>query len=593
MEPEAASAADSLDGVPLSRGLPEGGAPEGGVPETPRVIAARLCTVVGGGAPDVDYPLGCFEVPAAELGLAPRTVALVAVTESDGRLVVAVPFATWHRVGARRVLPQRALQRAVVVDIPVIDRNSSTVLPYSVKVWLGLLAPEWEDAVIFEADQHRGDWDYLFDSAGAFILPAASSLAEAAEQQFAFNTAASAAPAPEAVHLPDSLLDRRLSELEKSVQAIAESLKSVVDTKDKPVIAAKPKVRACPPPPGLGPQDGIDYEVVRSAQQAGIPQHQIDMMLELAQKGRPKLTDLPTDKRKKVTAVDPLSESEADEADEDLEEEEAGVGGDSAALSTAVQKLTQIASHLVAQKKSERSLDSVLDGVGSGNTESSNVSGSRRSAAALRALRRALTHQPKEIYKLVESNMEADFNQAAQVPGSASVNVTARAWLEMRSRVQMYQTPVRLLWGIAGVWDCLRQSKYEEARARTALLMCQGDQLSIDRGNWILAAEMALEEPPPLSQFNHHSLPSDTEAPYTRLVDGRWVDLFLQKLADFDSLTEKKRKLNARRLPPNPPAATSKAAAKVEPKKKGKGKGKKSDDGGAAEADAEAGVELR
>ena len=92
-----------------------------------------------------------------------------------------------------------------------------------------------------------------------------------------------------------------------------------------------------------------------------------------------------------------------------------------------------------------------------------------------------LRDRPKDIYDAVETNMEADFQVRTQMPGSEAVAVSARAWLELRSRVQNYGTPVRLLWGIAGVMDCLKQGLVQEARARCALLLAAGDQLSVDQ----------------------------------------------------------------------------------------------------------------
>ena len=66
-------------------------------------------------------------------------------------------------------------------------------------------------------------------------------------------------------------------------------------------------------------------------------------------------------------------------------------------LVSAVSKLTKIASQLAARRKKDRSLEGVLDGVGSGASESSGLTGARRHAAALRALRAALQRQPEEL----------------------------------------------------------------------------------------------------------------------------------------------------------------------------------------------------
>jgi len=125
-----------------------------------------------------------------------------------------------------------------------------------------------------------------------------------------------------------------------------------------------------------------------------------------------------------------------------------------------------------------------------------------------------------------------------------------------------------------------------QARARCGLLLAMGDQMSIDRGLWLVAGEIRLEEPPPMASFQAHLLPAESEAPHTRLVDGRWIDLFLQKLADYDQLQGKKRKLSLRRTGKGGDTAVSDAAssssAAQAPKKgaKQKGKGNKDRGGG-------------
>lgn len=305
-------------------------------------------------------------------------------------------------------------------------------------------------------------------------------------------------------------------------------------------------------------------------------------MASLVAKGRPKLSDVPVKTRPRKATV--LSESE-EEVDTESEEKEDGTPVD-ATLVTAVSKLTKIAEHLGAKKKKEKGLEAVLDGVGSGHSESSGIAGPRKYAAALRALRRALVHQPKELYESIEQRMEEDFNLQGQVPGSAAVQLTARAWLEMRSRVQNFQTPVRLLWSIGGILDCLRAQKYSEARARACLALAMGDQLSIDRGSWLVAGEMSLEDAPPLGSFSQHPLPQEHEAPFTKLVDGRWIDLIVQKLQDYESLAEKKRRLGAKGAAPSnpqgPPAA--KGDAKGDPKRRPKASPKGKGAGGGGQA---------
>lgn len=211
------------------------------------------------------------------------------------------------------------------------------------------------------------------------------------------------------------------------------------------------------------------------------------------------------------------------------------------------------------------------------------------------SIRRTLQRNPAELVKVLERNMEEDFAMRTQMPGSSAVPTSARAWLELRSRVQGYHTPLRLLWSIAGILDALRAGAVDEAKARCYLGLAMGDQLSIDRGQWVLAGEVSLEDPPPVSVFASHNLPTELEAPYSKLLDARWVDLFLHKLNEFDLLNEKKKKL-AYRGGRHPIPSDDSAAASVptpNPKKQPKpprgGKGKdgkgKGDAGGAGSPD--------
>ena len=60
------------------------------------------------------------------------------------------------------------------------------------------------------------------------------------------------------------------------------------------------------------------------------------------------------------------------------------------------------------------------------------------------------------------------------------------------------------------------------------------DQASIDRGNWALAGELALEAPPPFASLANHQLPAvqDGESPFSKLLDPRWSELAMAHLKD-------------------------------------------------------------
>lgn len=109
--------------------------------------------------------------------------------------------------------------------------------------------------------------------------------------------------------------------------------------------------------------------------------------------------------------------------------------------------------------------------------------------------------------------MQADWDQMGSMRGGSLGTVTARGWLEHRSKIQNYPTSVRAAWSLAGVWDALRCERYAEARARCALAVCQWDQQSCDRGSWLIANELSLEDSPPYSAFAAHRALEPWEAP--------------------------------------------------------------------------------
>ena len=556
------------------------------VPETPSPVVLRQCMIVSTDSQDIDetYPVGLFEL--VENGDTIRSIAIVLIAELEHRLVVAVPETAWHRTLARRQLPGGALLRPVSVQVDVVDRTVETLEPpFACKVWIGILAPDSEDYVTFEP-QDSEEPDVNFAPGGPHLLPSAQSLVSAFEQHFLFASAASGGGRSSSKK--NAAFETRFQKLEDSVAAIAESLKGLQlqqpSSRPSALRKTKPAWQESGQSAVAPSAAAADQDVVRATRAAGVPEEDIREMAQLAARGRPHLGDLPKPKGKQENK-NVLSESE--EEPEEIVEGEDDLTGSHPQLVKAVTRLTEIAGHLAKDKKKDRSLEALLDGVGSGGGgDSATAPGGRKHVAALRALRRTLLKNPQQISDAIEKNMAEDFQMMSQLPGAGSVPVTARAWLEMRSRVQAYQTPVRLLWGVAGVLDSIRMNDIPQARARCGLLLAMGDQMSIDRGLWLVAGEISLEEPPPMASFQAHLLPAESEAPHTRLVDGRWIDLFLQKLADYDQLQDKKRKLSVRRTGKGGDTAVSDAAssssATQAPKKgaKQKGKGNKDRGGG-------------
>ena len=344
--------------------------------EASRPASIRQCTVLTGESPvpDPDYPVGAVEIETEEGIL---TVAVIAIIEVEGKVVVAVPTTAWHRKAKQRLLPPGSLEKAVAVQVEFINREGDE--PFTSlgpkKIWLGYLSKRAEELVVFEpaAEVEEASVDTPFASESVWHLPEASALVAVADQHFAFVSAVSEGATGGAS------FDHRLSALEQSVQTIAASVAKLVDTpipigcsnsktsiqtvrfEDTMPDPETSRIRRCRT---YLDRPELDQEVMRSARQAGIPEEQIAEMARLASRGRPKMADLPASSSKPhIRFVDPLEESEEDLADV---EETNLLSGDP--MQDAVTKLTQIAAQLTKQKTPSRSLESLLDGSGSAHS---------------------------------------------------------------------------------------------------------------------------------------------------------------------------------------------------------------------------------
>ena len=127
--------------------------------------------------------MGLFEVPSEDPSADPITVALIAVATTEDRVVVAVPFAAWHRTVLRRVLPPGALLKPLPLTVDLIDRAAEEgENPHfeTSKVWIGALADSAESSVFFDPESTETP-DFAFSTTDPALIPSAESL-EAAYQ---------------------------------------------------------------------------------------------------------------------------------------------------------------------------------------------------------------------------------------------------------------------------------------------------------------------------------------------------------------------------------------------------------------------------
>ena len=521
------------------------------------------------------------------------TANLIPICRFHQRLIVAVPGEAWHRTVSQRILPRGALAKPIFVEVATaLHSDPEVALLDKAKLWLGYLDRDIEEHLVPGRDV-GAKLDVWYDDAedGELRIPLAQALAEAAEEHYGFLSARETA-VPKKV-----TTEARLISLESSLERIHEALNKLSGA-EKPapggteraaaapsVYIAAPKVvprRAAAPATTPEPLKvpGLDPGVVASAVEAGIPAEQIRKLGALA--GKPgRMLDAPV-KQKPHVVDEVLGETDEEggaEAEEPVEE-----GGDPTALppggplEQAVVQLTKIVGKLSSRHRGD--LEALLDGADSGSVEPSLTTGSKSKAAAYVKLKACLQDNPSYIYTTIEERMDADFSQLRAAPGSSNLPTGSRAWVEYRSKVMNYQSSVRAIWAIAGIHDCLRQGRYQEARCRASLAIAAWDQASLDSGNWLMSQELLLEEAPPWSSFQNKRMPEPWEQAASKLVDERWLAVLQWRLKDKDAYLETKKRLVQSRGRADP-----RDGDKIDPVKGKKGDGKKG--GGRGKSSAE------
>ncbi|CAE7507505.1 unnamed protein product [Symbiodinium necroappetens] len=508
--------------------------------------------VYDGEASDADYVVGTLKVKTEEEE-ADTAIEVIFVCDIDGKCLAAVPQAAWNRKAQNRKLPPGALGKATAVEVAAAALESRGVVANGVrmKIWLGFLDPGLEALVSFEGEAGAVDVAFAAVGGGSGYLPHSDALVEVAKDKFQFHTASEHPQQDEPVK---HSLEARMAKMEEAVVAMSTSIKALAAAPPAvaaPAKAERTRMSETSRPAAAAPDgSGLDPGVVRSAVAAGLDPESIQDMARLIGGNQARLL-----RDKPVKAAKPKTVLEESEDDE-VEDEPRGAGTGEIALpvetsdpvATAVLKLTALVEDLHQQKSKRGSkLEQALDSAGgSGSTSEGAGVGSRKNSLARRALRAALHESPEEIYSVVERLMLEDLTSRTLVPGMPRPELSARAWLESRSRLQNFPAAVRHAWGTAGILDALIANRPKEARARACLMILQADQVAVDRGGWALAAEASLELPPPFHQFAAHITPDPTEQPMSRLMDPRWGEIFLQHIKETDDYIDRRRKHGSR-----------------------------------------------
>jgi hypothetical protein len=322
-----------------------------------------------------------------------------------------------------------------------------------------------------------------------------------------------------------------------------------------------PKAQKDPLLPVQGPAGRADLGAAQGARaasllseaaKAGIPEDQTRKLMALLGQRHGRLTAEPGAGRPPLVTV----------LGEDDEEEEAaqalGLAAASAAtvppLERAVLELAAISKVLAERHKHQSTdpLDRALDGsLASGSTQDGSLH-SKRGAAALRYLRRALEDSPETISKPIRDRMNAMNRSSLEAEASAASGSADRPpdplfWIEHRSRITCHRSNVQWAWIVGTILKCMLNKRFPEAEARAFLALAAADQIAVDQGSWLIAWELQLLEEPPYASFQARNVASmGTRLPLSKLIDERWLEAILSRLRDIEDSVERRKKLEAK-----------------------------------------------
>eukprot|EP00435_Cladocopium_sp_Y103_P017455 s2486_g4.t1 len=142
--------------------------------------------VLKGTVSDTHYEVGQIELPAGTFS------AIIAVGEAaDVKILVCVPFEVWSKRVVSRLLPIKALGKPIAYSLEACDEESRELLPdgRTIKVWMGILSTELEEAVVFTRVEPP-DHAFGVGDESKPLVPSARALAEVLSERFAFQSAA-------------------------------------------------------------------------------------------------------------------------------------------------------------------------------------------------------------------------------------------------------------------------------------------------------------------------------------------------------------------------------------------------------------------
>jgi hypothetical protein len=186
--------------------------------------------------------------------------------------------------------------------------------------------------------------------------------------------------------------------------------------------------------------------------------------------------------------------------------------------------------------------DALLPITALGSEAAPSVSMSRGSQGYL-ALKNVVKTHPGAVIEMVQRNMKK-LNTGSAENFTLGQAPDALFYVEHRSHITSHIANATWAWHIAAVCNLLAQTppKIEEALARAYLSLAASEQVSLDSGSWLYAADMAMPDTEvPFTNLARHD-PIGSRTPHTPLIDPMWFETVVSRIKALEDTVERKKK---------------------------------------------------
>ena len=185
-------------------------------------LSARDCSAVGENFVDPHCPLCLLPCGSDAEGL-PVLVHCLVVGEVQGKLLVCLPAASWHRKVAKRTIPRGFLSKVFGAEVVVaaLSDRATEAAGQTARVWLGLCEGSTESTIQVSDEDTTVPFGAL--PAGELVVPLVDALVDLWEQQLGGGVSTPMRTGTEGTD-PQPGLPERLASIEKALVSLGANL---------------------------------------------------------------------------------------------------------------------------------------------------------------------------------------------------------------------------------------------------------------------------------------------------------------------------------------------------------------------------------